>query len=226
MSLASRGNAERPEPGFGAPRSEVARSWLLLAVAVIGFATFLLVDVFLGPAVLLLLVSVAPPSGVTWRPMRSGAVLARYVPFALVWVAVATAYLWLMKAIGHAIPPQPVLQQFLAFEQSGWPLLRMIVLVVILAPVAEEILFRGYLFTALSKTVPMWLTQVITALLFGLVHGLGHALPIALLSLLFGYLRQRYGSLLPSILAHAVHNAVTLALLMTWPELLDLFYNR
>ncbi|NJR42338.1 MAG: CPBP family intramembrane metalloprotease, partial [Akkermansiaceae bacterium] len=34
--------------------------------------------------------------------------------------------------------------------------------------------------------------------------------PIGVLSLLFGYLRQRHGSLWPSVLAHALHNALTL----------------
>ena len=97
---------------------------------------------------------------------------------------------------------------------------------VVCAPVAEEIAFRGYLFTALRSVLPRAAAHGITATLFGLVHGIGHALPIAVLSLLFGYLRDRYRSLLPSMLAHAAHNAITIALVVTWPGLLDLFYDR
>ena len=99
-------------------------------------------------------------------------------------------------------------------------------LIVVLAPICEEIVFRGYLFRALGTTMPMWATQLVTATLFGLVHGVGHALPIGVLSLLFGYLRQRYGSIWPSMLAHIVHNGITLVLFCSWPGLLDLFYNR
>lgn len=210
----------------GADAGAAPRSILLLCVAVLCFATFFAVDPFLGTSFLLPLVLVAPPPGVTFRPVRAGSVLAHYVPFALVWVALATGYLHAMVAIGHPIEPQPALLHLLHGEHSGWPLLRQITLVVVLAPIAEEILFRGYLFTAISLVAPMWLAQVVTATLFGLVHGLGHALPIGLLSLLFGYLRQRHRSLLPSMLAHALHNGVTLALLLTWPDLLNLFYNR
>jgi membrane protease YdiL (CAAX protease family) len=210
----------------GADAGTAARSILLLCAAVICFATFFAVDPFVGTGFLVLLVLVAPPPGVGYRPLRAGSVLAHYVPFALVWVALATAYLHVMVAIGHPIEPQPALLQLMAGEQSGLALLRQVTLVVVLAPIAEEILFRGYLFTAVSLVAPMWLTQVVTATLFGLVHGLAHALPIGVLSLLFGYLRQRHRSLLPSMLAHAVHNGVTLALLLTWPGLLNLFYNR
>ena len=60
----------------------------------------------------------------------------------------------------------------------------------------------------------------------GLAHGLDHALPIGVLSLLFGHLRAKHGALSPSIVAHALHNAVTVSLILSWPELLDLLYVR
>ena len=42
---------------------------------------------------------------------------------------------------------------------------------IIVAPVAEEVLFRGYLFGKLRKYVPFWAATLITSVLFGLVHG-------------------------------------------------------
>jgi len=206
------------------------RNWLLLIGAVVGFTVFFTVDPYVGAALLLLLLFAQRPAGIElqfafWRPGRWWPAFALYVPFVLVWVALATGYLRVAEAIGQPVAPQQALLQLANGEISPeffWP---MIVMVVVLAPIAEEILFRGYLFSALSASLSMWATQLVTATLFGLVHGLGHAIPIGVLSLLFGYLRQRYRSLWPSIMAHMVHNGLTVTLIVTWPGLLDLFYN-
>jgi membrane protease YdiL (CAAX protease family) len=65
-----------------------------------------------------------------------------------------------------------------------------------------------------------------TALAFGLVHPPPLALPAALLGAGFGWLAMRSGSLLPAILAHAVHNGATIALAIAWPATLDYLYPR
>ena len=57
----------------------------------------------------------------------------------------------------------------------------------------------------------------------GLVLAYGAA---RVLSLVFGYLRMRHRSLYPSMLAHMLHNAITIAVVVQWPGLLDLFYAR
>ena len=208
------------------PWSAVGDSWIRLFVAFSGVVVAL--SFAYGPAFagvfLVLMACALPPPGVTWRPVRAMFVMTRYVPFAVVWVAFTTGYLRLVAAFGHQIPPQAQLE--LMLEMGGLEWLGMLVTVVVVAPVVEEILFRGYLFTALSKSLPMWGAQFVTAALFGLVHGWDYAVPVGVLALFFGYLRQRYGSLLPSILAHAVHNGVTVGVVMTWPSALDLFHNR
>lgn len=208
------------------PRSTVGDSWIRLFAAFSGAVVAL--SLAYGSAVagvfLVLMACALPPSGVTWRPVNAMFVMTRYVPFAIVWVAFTTGYLRLVAAFGHQIPPQAQLESML--EMGGLEWLGMLITVVVVAPVVEEILFRGYLFTALSKSLPMWAAQFVTAALFGLVHGWDYAVPVGVLSLFFGYLRQRYGSLFPSILAHAVHNGVTVGVVMTWPSALDLLHNR
>lgn len=207
------------------------RSWLLLFGAIAGFVAFFRVDFYLGAIAMIALVAVAPPTGISlrpdfWRPGKLWPSIAIYVPFVLVWVAFATGYLRLAEFLGQRVEPQAQLLQFANGELAHDMFWHMVVLLAVLAPITEEILFRGYLFGALSTTLPMWATQLVTAALFGLVHGIDHAVPIAVLSLLFGYLRQRYRSLWPAIVAHVLHNSVMLALVYTWPGLLDLFYNR
>lgn len=165
------------------------------------------------------------PPRVPWRPFAPWSVLRCYLPFALLWTAFAVGYLRLVAALGLPVAPQPLLLQL---ARDGWAadgLWLAALGIVVVAPLVEEILFRGYLFTGLAVLLRPWAVQVATAVLFGLAHGFGHAVPIGVLSLLFGYLRQRHGALGPAVLVHALHNALTLALVLSWPGLLDLLYG-
>jgi len=87
------------------------------------------------------------------------------------------------------------------------------------AAIQEEIIFRGLLQTTLARQFPATLSffgtslsyaAIIVALLFGLIHlevNLITAGAAFVLGLFSGELRDRSGSLLPSILVHAVFNA-------------------
>lgn len=78
---------------------------------------------------------------------------------------------------------------------------------VVLAPVAEEVLFRGYLFGKLRKFTPVWVAIVITSLLFGLVHFQWNVgIDTFALSVVMCLLRVVSGSLWPAILLHMIKN--------------------
>lgn len=92
---------------------------------------------------------------------------------------------------------------------------------VVLAPVAEEVIFRGYLFGNLRKYVPFWLAALIVSVLFGFVHGQWNvALDTFALSLVLCSLREISGSLWPSILLHMLKNSVAFYLVFINPSLL------
>jgi CAAX protease family protein len=95
--------------------------------------------------------------------------------------------------------------------------------VVLVAPLAEEIVFRGYVNDVLTDAFGERRALLVTSLLFGFVHGIERMVPIALLGLLFGWLRNRYDSLRAGFLAHATHNAITVGLTLLWPQSLDLY---
>lgn len=79
---------------------------------------------------------------------------------------------------------------------------------VVLAPIAEELIFRGYLFGTLRRCVPLVAAAVITSALFGLVHGQWNvAVDVFVLSLVSCYLRVRTGALWSSFLLHMAKNA-------------------
>jgi membrane protease YdiL (CAAX protease family) len=83
------------------------------------------------------------------------------------------------------------------------------VFTILLAPIAEESLFRGILYPALKQTGRPRLALWVTSLLFGLLHmNMAIFAPLVLLALLLTYLYESSGSLLAPIAAHGVFNAV------------------
>jgi uncharacterized protein len=95
-------------------------------------------------------------------------------------------------------------------------LLTFAVVALVLAPIVEELFFRGLLLRALEGVVPDWLALGIQGVLFGLAHvsfgfGLGNLLvvvPIGFGGVAFGWLAQRYRRLGQWILGHAWFNLV------------------
>lgn len=86
------------------------------------------------------------------------------------------------------------------------------VVVVFVAPVVEELTYRGLGF-GLIAPYGAPLAVVVTGLLFGLAHGLLIALPVlAFFGLAIGWLRWRSDSVYPPILLHAMFNGTALIL--------------
>jgi membrane protease YdiL (CAAX protease family) len=82
---------------------------------------------------------------------------------------------------------------------------------IVVAPLVEEIFFRGFVFAGLRNRYGWQKAALLSAALFGLIHFTPTAIiPIFLLGYIFAYLYQRSGSLWPSILMHASSNAVAL----------------
>lgn len=92
--------------------------------------------------------------------------------------------------------------------------------IAVMAPIGEEIAFRGYLFPALTRWRGPWIGAVITALLFGAAHFLVYPLVFLPALAFFGFgaclLFWFTGSLLPSISLHALNNAIAAGVLIGW----------
>lgn len=79
------------------------------------------------------------------------------------------------------------------------------------APVVEELLFRGLGFAVVQQLAGVSWAIVVTGVAFGLSHGLVEALPIlALFGVVLAWLRARTGSVYPPMVLHAVFNAAAL----------------
>lgn len=93
---------------------------------------------------------------------------------------------------------------------------------VVVAPISEEILFRGYLFGKLRKYLPLWGSVLVTSLLFAIVHFQWNVgLDVFALSIVLCLLRVVSGSLWPSILLHMLKNGIAFYFLFVNPALLS-----
>jgi membrane protease YdiL (CAAX protease family) len=86
------------------------------------------------------------------------------------------------------------------------------ILVIGLAPVSEELFFRGFLFGGLRGKMSFWPAALISGIFFGLIHVLGGTWevipPLALFGILLAWLYERTGSLGPPMLMHALQNTI------------------
>ena len=102
----------------------------------------------------------------------------------------------------------------------GYEYLLAFLTLVIVAPVSEEILFRGYLLGKLRKYVPVWAAILITSLLFGLVHFAWNvSVDVFALSIVLCLLRIQTGRLWPSIVLHMIKNGIAFYFLFINPLL-------
>jgi membrane protease YdiL (CAAX protease family) len=91
--------------------------------------------------------------------------------------------------------------------------------IVFLAPMAEEVLFRGLLFGALQRWLSARGTILLTAMLFALIHVQAiYFLPIFLVGVLCGWARHKSGSLAVPMLLHILNNGISLVLMQLFPE--------
>ncbi len=83
--------------------------------------------------------------------------------------------------------------------------------VAVAGPVAEELYFRGLLQGALAPAGQL-VAVCVTAVVFAAVHLVPAAVPVlAVYGLLLGAIRSRTDSIVPGAIAHALNNAVALA---------------
>ena len=95
------------------------------------------------------------------------------------------------------------------------PFVANFLVVAVLAPIVEEITFRG-LGYKLLEPFGKWTAILLVGLLFGLAHGLVEALPIlAAFGAGLAYVRMRTGSVYPGMIVHGAFNSLVLIVAVT-----------
>jgi uncharacterized protein len=149
------------------------------------------------------------PPGAGWRS-AVGLIVLLLVAFVVV------SAIW--AAIFH--PSEEKLLETLGSNEGAALLVLSAGLTCVVAPICEELLFRGYIFTALRNWRGTLPAALITGLVFGGVHaGSAPVLDLAPLAALgFGLcLLYRYsGSLYPCMIAHCLNNCLAFSSLEDW----------
>ena len=99
------------------------------------------------------------------------------------------------------------------WESSSIDIAFLILSVAIVTPIAEELFFRGYLLDAINRKHGDWTAIILSSILFGLVHIDPFVVGSAFMGgIIYGWIRMRTGSLLPSIACHMMWNMLALVL--------------
>lgn len=154
--------------------------------------------------------------GLTRLPSWTDIGLAPITYFAYV-ITITT----LLAAVTSLFPSFPLDQaQDVGFQAMGSRIdtLLAFLTLVVLSPVAEETLFRGYLYGKLKTYVPTVFAALVTSLLFALVHfQLNVGIDVFVLSLFLCGLRSLTGSIWAGILVHMIKNGIAYYILFVSP---------
>jgi len=134
----------------------------------------------------------------------------RFRPSALKWMALAIV----VYLIGVALYAQLVVEPHQKDIAEGFGAIPVqVLLIVVAAPVSEELCFRGMLYGGLREKMP----RLAAALLAGVVFGGLHALvgvtavpPLMLFGVILSLLYEKTGSIVPGILLHMLNNSIAL----------------
>jgi uncharacterized protein len=148
----------------------------------------------------------------------AGIALIAIIPLYMVVSLVAAAVTWWAKDVWPDIQPQDAVK---AFKTASSPSLKatMGIAAVIVAPLVEETVFRGFIYGVLKRYTDGWFAAVCSAALFAIVHmHVGSLVPLFVLALGLCAAYERTGSLLVPMGMHALFNGVSTTFLLLYPQ--------
>jgi uncharacterized protein len=215
---------------FGPRRALVGIPLLLLAVSI----EVAVVSIFdpnlkaLGAKLALQALLAATLAGVAFllagdegRPAQPATLGLRRPPASAFGIALVGLVVYFAFAILYGSfvgPHQKDITRSLGYGRGAGASIAVGILIVLAAPIAEEIFFRGFLFGGLRRRLPFVAAAVISAAIFGAFHYTGTGsvtlLPqLAALGLVQAWIYERSGSIVPTIGVHMVNNALAFALI-------------
>ena len=106
---------------------------------------------------------------------------------------------------GHSGMPEEMAQT-ISFGDSAVQNVIIFVYVVVIGPIFEELMYRGFILNALAP-VNRNFAIIVSALMFSLMHGNFAQIPNTfLVAIVWGYLAVKTGSIIPTVIAHIIMN--------------------
>jgi membrane protease YdiL (CAAX protease family) len=134
----------------------------------------------------------------------------KFTPSAFKWMAAAAGLYLLFTALYAGLIIEPHQKDI---AEAFGPVAVQVVLIVILAPISEELCFRGMLYGGLRERLPRYPAALITGLIFGGLHattGVTAVPPLIVFGFLLALLYEKTGSIVPGIMLHMLNNIVAL----------------
>lgn len=134
-----------------------------------------------------------------------------FAPRALMWLPVCFASYFLVAVVYGMIVSVPESRVPLEFgaDQGAAAAVGAGILIVGLAPFAEEVFFRGLLFGSLRTRLRFWPAALVSAALFAALHFDPLLIvPLAALGVVAAWLYERSGSIWPPVFLHAINNGI------------------
>lgn len=154
------------------------------------------------------------PTGVL---LRAG--IATFLAALPLLLLTAQAWEFALRAAGLPTARQDLIRILTEIESPAL-LAAMVVLAVVIAPLTEELVFRGGVFRFLRTRWPRWAALLAPSAFFASLHvnwstleGLSSALPLVVLAVIFSLAYERTGQLGTAVVAHACFNLNTLLVL-------------
>jgi membrane protease YdiL (CAAX protease family) len=123
-----------------------------------------------------------------------------------VWMVVAFAATIIL---GNELMGQEQTLDYATTGNSFGQLAVIFLALVVIAPIAEEMLMRGFLFGRLRRHIPFWPTAILVSLLFAIAHGqVNVALDTFVLSMVMCYMREKSGAIYSTIGIHMLKNGL------------------
>jgi len=156
------------------------------------------------------------------RPLSPKQVLGQALPLFLrylpiIWIVsfAWSSLLTFLQSLGliDAFPPQALIQ---LFSEGGDPIAitLLVILAVVLAPLVEEIIFRGCIYRFLKSQTTVLPAQILSGSVFALMHAnLMSFLPLVIVGILLARVYERSGNILVAMCFHACFNGFSLVML-------------
>jgi len=142
----------------------------------------------------------------------------------VVWIALVVSQILVgIVLIVLDVPVQSNLEG-LGADRLGWAtIIVLLISAVVVAPVVEELVFRGVVLRAAASRMPAVVALLLQGLLFGVIHldldlgvgAFGLVIMLTVIGIILGVSVIVLGRIWPAILAHAIFNAVALAVAFT-----------
>jgi len=142
-----------------------------------------------------------------------------------VWAWMAAAFATPLIGLGSSIAIGLLVEESVHLQEmtemfrkqgEGWFMIPLALLIGITPAMCEEILFRGYVQTRLTRSFGPLMGILAASVLFAAFHmDFVHSIAVFPIGLFLGFVRWQSGSILPAMMGHFVNNAVSILLLLT-----------